>query len=92
VERLMSGETVSLILNHLVQGTILVAALAAGVTWLRRWLRAQVVKPLDAVHREIATNDGKSLADAVHRIESQVGVLTARFTDHLIYHEKERRE
>jgi len=66
--------------------TLLVGAGYAGTLWLRRWIRAQVVNPLNTVHTEITPNDGKTIADAVRRVETKVDTIGQRLEDHLHYH------
>ncbi len=74
---------VGVALGLLAQLAVVIAALAAGVVWLRKWLRKQVAEPLHSVQLEVKPNHGASMRDSVDRTEVAVKELTRRFEDHL---------
>jgi len=79
-----------LVLGLLAQLSVVIVAIAAGVVWLRKWLRKQVSDPVALIQSEVQPNQGLSLRDAIVRIEDTAGrtdrkidTLTTRYTDHL---------
>jgi hypothetical protein len=83
---------VETVLRLLAEFAVVIGALAAGVVWLRKWLRKQVAEPLGRVEAEMTPNQGASMKDAVGRIEHKVETLGVRFDDHLtLGHGKQER-
>ena len=74
---------VSVLAAVLAELCVIVAAIAAGVVWLRRWLRHQVVAPVQEIRSEVSQDNGFSMRDAVDRIERDLGKLAVRYDDHL---------
>ena len=55
-------------------------------TWITKDLAPKILEPLHAVKAEVTENEGRSLKDAVVRIESRQATLTSRFDDHITLH------
>jgi len=55
-------------------------------TWITKDLAPKILEPLHVVKDEVTENKGLSLKDAVVRVESRVGTLSARFDDHITLH------
>lgn len=75
---------IQVLLAIITQFTVIVAAIVAGLAWLKKWLRQQVSEPLERVHNEVNPDHGRSLKDTTERIEVKVDNLTGRFDDHLV--------
>lgn len=71
-------------LTLLVNFSLLIGAVAAGMVWLKKWIRKQVAEPLSSVKNEVTHNHGASMKDVVTRTERKLDTLTKRFNDHLI--------
>jgi hypothetical protein len=79
------------VLQAAAQLAIVIGAIAAGVVWLRKWLRQQVSEPLGrmqtdvtSVQAEVSPNHGASMKDAVDRTERKLDAMVRRFEDHLL--------
>jgi hypothetical protein len=78
-------------------GGVAISLLAIGalVRWLvlrplKNWISQdfapKILEPLHAVKDEVTENQGRSLKDAVTRVEARVGTLDKRFGDHITLH------
>lgn len=59
------------------------AALRGFVRGFKKWIREEVIEPVNTVRAEVTTNGGSSTKDAVHRIESKIDQLNTRYEEHL---------
>jgi hypothetical protein len=53
---------------------------------LKAYITKDVVTPIHQVRAEVTENEGRSMKDAVVRLENRVAVLDARFADHITLH------
>jgi len=53
---------------------------------LKTYINKDVVTPIKAVKAEVVENEGRSMKDAIVRVESRLGTLDARFQDHITLH------
>ena len=54
--------------------------------WITKDFAPRILEPLQAVKAEVTENEGRSLKDAVVRVEARLATLTARFEDHITLH------
>lgn len=67
---------VSELLAGLAALTVVLGGIGGGLAWLKRWLRQQVAEPTQAAAQQLATSNGRTVAQYVEGLTGDLESLT----------------